>query len=144
MGRDIFLYGTLQKPLARGCAAGLAAVLGQGRPGWTRGSLHLVRDAQGAYPALLRGYGKVAGTVYQLPAEPGWLARVDAYEGCRRADPAGSEYIRRPLRVILCDGRAIGAQAYFYNRLPRDAGEHIAHGDFARFIRETGLPLLCA
>lgn len=131
MGRPFFFYGTLQQDLAHGEAARLVAGLGDGAPAMVRGSLFALDDPQGCYPVLVAGGSrKVRGRVVMCPDDRRWIARMDAYEG--------AEYRRCPVRAHLADGSAVSAEAYLYSRR-RGAGlRPIPHGDFARFLAETG------
>lgn len=145
MTRLIFLYGTMQPALAHGPAVRLAAALEDGRRATVRGSLHAVILPQGVYPVLWPGGGgRVAGQVFTVPALPGWLEAVDAYENCDPGNEDGSEYLRRNLRAALtddgADGTMVTAQAYITCDRPCPDLPVIRHGDFARFLRETGLP----
>lgn len=141
MSRYIFLYGTMQPALARGTAALLAAALGEGRQATVKGSLQVVVTPQGVYPVLWPGgAGRVAGQVFALPDQPGWLEAADAYESCDPADEEGSEYLRREFAATMADGAVVTAQAYVVRDRPGPGLPEIAHGDFARFLRETGLP----
>ncbi|MDD3798814.1 MAG: gamma-glutamylcyclotransferase [Novosphingobium sp.] len=131
MGRPFFFYGTLQQGLARGEAARLVAGLGEGVSALVRGALFALDDPHGCYPVLVSGGSRrVTGRVVDCPGDRRWLAQMDAYEG--------AEYRRCPVRARLADGSTVMAQAYFYARR-RGAGlVPIAHGDFARFLAETG------
>lgn len=140
MSRYIFLYGTMQPALARGAAALLAAALGEGRQATVQGSLHAVITPQGVYPVLWPGGGgRVAGQVFALPNRPGWLEAADAYENCDPADEGGSEYLRREFAVTMADGAVVAAQAYVVRDRPGPHLPVIAHGNFTRFLRATGL-----
>jgi hypothetical protein len=67
------------------------------------------------------------------------LAALDRFEQHDPADPAGSPYLRADIRAWSDAGVACEAQAYIWNR-PVDA-DHVPvpHGDFARYLAETGL-----
>ncbi len=52
----------------------------------------------GRYPGLVLGNGIVHGEIYEL-ADPAVLERLDAYESYQPANPEGSLYIRRLVRL---------------------------------------------
>ena len=131
MNRPFFFYGTLQQDLAIGEAAQLVAALGAGVPATVRAALFAMDDPDGSYPVLVPGASReVKGRLVFGPDDRRWLARLDAYEG--------TEYRRCPVRVRTADGEILRAEAYIYTRR-RGAGlVPIPHGDFARFLTETG------
>lgn len=140
MSRHIFLYGTMLPHLARGHSARLAAALGEGRGATVRGRLYAVTCPQGCYPVLLRGDGgNVVGQVHEIPPEPGWLAALDRYENYDPAGERGSDYLRREMPAMLADGTSLRAQAYIGRESDVRGLAPIGHGDFARFLAETGL-----
>ena len=131
-----FFYGTLldgsDNPVARDIHA-LLAPLGQAS---VRGALHAVPDAHGWFPALLPGDGPAQGRLYEARAHftPADLARMDAYEDYDPARPEASLYLRRT--VELAGGGS--AEAYLFNQ-PLPAGSReIPHGDFRRWLAESG------
>ena len=137
MGRPFFFYGTLQRELARGEAGRLVAGLGEGVVASVRGALFAIEDPHGCYPILmLGGSRRVTGRVVDCPDDRRWLARMDAYEG--------GEYFRRRVRAHLADGSAVWAEAYIFRRRFGAGFVPIAHGDFARFLTETGCRALSA
>ena len=66
------------------------------------------------------------------------LAELDAFEGFDPADPIGSDYVRESLHATLADGLTLGADAYRWNRVIAGDFIPIAHGDFARYLAESG------
>ena len=131
MAKPFFFYGTLQRDLAHGEAARLVANLGEGVPASVRGALFAIDDPQGCYPVLVRAGSRwVKGRVVDCPDDRCWLAQMDAYEG--------PEYRRHPMRVRMADGSNVLAEAYIYRRRCGARLIPIAHGDFARFLAETG------
>ncbi|MFM2273339.1 MAG: hypothetical protein RL702_2404 [Pseudomonadota bacterium] len=131
-----FFYGTLldgsDNPVARAIHA-LLEPLGAAE---VRGALHAVPDTAGWFPALLAGDGPVHGRLYAARAgfHPDDLARMDAYEDFDPAQPGASLYVRR--EVELTAGGT--AQAYLFNQ-PLPAGTRpIPHGDFRRWLAESG------
>jgi gamma-glutamylcyclotransferase (GGCT)/AIG2-like uncharacterized protein YtfP len=140
MAPHIFLYGTMLPRLARGYSARLAAALGTGRSASITGRLHAVITPAGCYPVLIRsGEGSVAGEVYALPAAPDWLAALDHYENYDPANEPASEYLRREVEAVLADGTIIPVQTYIGRESSSVDLVPIGHGDFPRFLAETGL-----
>ena len=139
MIRHFFFYGTLRQDLAQGLPARLVEGLEPIAPASVRGRIFACIDpAGGAYPVLFRGGGgQVRGLVCR--ATGGFRARdlaaLDRYEGVAGA---GGEYVRRPVRARLEGGPAMAADAYIYARRPSRSLMPIAHGDFARWLAETG------
>src|SRR5262249_37140860 len=87
-----------------------------------------------AFPALLRtepsdepAGGGVVVEIYRL-ADPSALARLDVLEAYDPADEAGSEYLRRRLRVH--DGPVGSAWTWVFAGAPPPAGEPIPDGDW--------------
>lgn len=125
---QLFVYGVLREGL--GDWPFLAGI-GPGRAATTSGDLFAISDPQGWCPALRHGqgpgWGTVTGTLHDARILD-WAA-VDAFEG--------PDYTRRPIPV-RCGGETITAHAYLWTA-PLPAGApRIAHGDFARWLAETG------
>lgn len=140
MARHIFLYGTMLPHLARGCSARLAAALGEGRAATVRGLLYAVISPLGSFPVLFGAdQGIVAGQVYEIPGAAGWLEELDRYENYDPANEGASDYLRREVTATLADGSGIAAQAYLGRESATDGLLPIRHGDFTRFLAETGL-----
>ena len=140
MAGHIFLYGTMLPQLARGCSARLAASLGEGRAATVCGLLYAVISPLGSFPVLFGAdEGTVAGRVYEIPGAAGWLEELDRYENYDPADEAASDYLRREVAATLADGSSIAAQAYIGRESATDGLLPIRHGDFTRFLAETGL-----
>lgn len=123
----LFFYGILQGEVAQGPVRDLLAGIGPGVPAVARGALYAVRDAQGAYPAMVAGDGEVWGVVHEAGSVD--LAALDAFEG--------AEYGRADIDVTA-DGEQLTAQAYLWSG-STDGLEPIAHGAFARWLRENGI-----
>lgn len=127
----LFVYGTLLDGLAHGEAARLAESLAPGVPAVVSGGLRLVEEPLGCYPVLVPGTeGRVAGRIVECPDDPQWLADLDAYEG--------PDYRRWTVVAELQDGSEVEAAAYICLIAETDGLEPIPHGDFARFVTETG------
>jgi gamma-glutamylcyclotransferase (GGCT)/AIG2-like uncharacterized protein YtfP len=119
----LFFYGILQGDVAQGPVRELLAGIGPGIQATARGKLYAVRNEAGAYPAMVAGDGEVRGMLHEAGSVD--LARLDAFEG--------AEYRRTEIEV---GGES--AQAYLWAG-STDGLELIAHGDFARWLRETNL-----
>jgi gamma-glutamylcyclotransferase (GGCT)/AIG2-like uncharacterized protein YtfP len=126
----LFLYGVLR--------AGLGdwpflAGLGPGSPATAAGELYAIPDAGGWYPALVLAQGHAATTVHGTNHAVGTvdLAAIDAFEGL--------DYARMAVPVDRGKGAAgTSAHAYIWtSRLP-DRALAIPHGDFVRWLAETG------
>ena len=132
-----FFYGTLQAGSGNAVARSLQGLVRPLAPASVKGALFAIPEAQGWYPALAPdGQGTVHGTLSQaLPHFTARdLARMDAWEDYDPARPDLSLYLR--CKVALDGGGE--AQAYVWNRpLPGDA-IRIAHGDFRRWLAESG------
>lgn len=119
----LFFYGLLQGDVAPGPVRELLAGIGPGLPATARGKLYAVRDDTGAFPAMIEGEGEVRGMLHEAGSVD--LAALDAFEG--------AEY--RRIEIEVSGGQV--AQAYLWAG-PVDGLEPIPHGDFARWLRETG------
>jgi gamma-glutamylcyclotransferase (GGCT)/AIG2-like uncharacterized protein YtfP len=121
---DLFFYGVLREGL--GDWPFLAGI-GPGRAASATGTIFAIPDPQGWYPALLPGDGVVHGAVHaQGQAD---LAAMDAFEGPR--------YRRQAVPVMIA-GATVMAEAYCWIDALPGGTEPIAHGDFARWLAETG------
>jgi gamma-glutamylcyclotransferase (GGCT)/AIG2-like uncharacterized protein YtfP len=127
----LFIYGTLLDGLSHGEAARLVEGLGPGVSASIAGALRVVEEPLGCYPVLVPGVdGRVVGKVIEAPDDPRWLAELDAYEG--------PDYLRWTVVVELEDGSEVEAAAYICLIADTDGLEPVPHGDFARFIAESG------
>jgi len=129
----LFVYGVLLGSVAEGSVRELLRGLGPGQPATTRGLLYAVPDPRGAYPVLVPGEGTVRGMVHAAGTVD--LAALDRFED---ADRPEGEYRRDPVTALLGDGTEARAFAYLYNRRVTPALIAIPHGDFPRWLRETG------
>jgi gamma-glutamylcyclotransferase (GGCT)/AIG2-like uncharacterized protein YtfP len=130
MQQELFVYGTLLPGLCRHGAMQGAQWLGQA---WVQGALFDLGD----YPGLrLEGatgpvWGQLAGVDDAL------LQRLDAIEAYDPAHPEASEYRRERVWAHRTQGETRLVWTYVYARecqhLPR-----IAHGDYWRYVQETG------
>jgi gamma-glutamylcyclotransferase (GGCT)/AIG2-like uncharacterized protein YtfP len=129
----LFTYGTLRRAAghaAHRLLADSAELVGQG---FVRGRLYSADD----FPVLVpdpQGVD-VVGEVYRVFAPSVAFVRLDQYEGYDPGSPDTSEFRRDRVSVALGDGRTVTAWAYVYQR-PLFELQPIAHGDYARFLRE--------
>jgi gamma-glutamylcyclotransferase (GGCT)/AIG2-like uncharacterized protein YtfP len=124
----LFFYGVLMGHVASPAIAGMLAGLGAGRRASITGRLMAVTDPRGAYPVLLPGQDQVWGMVHEAGSVD--LPRLNAFEG--------NEYRRASVNAQCEDGTVLEAQAYLYQVRVRPGFVAIPHGDFARWIEETG------
>ena len=138
----LFFYGVLRPGLASGRMAGLIALLDQGRPATVSGKLFAAPDPRGHFPMMIAA--DAGEQVHGMVLTPGprfgtaELAEFDAFEGFKPGNPDGSDYLRRTLVATLSDGSAVDADAYRWNRAVGGGSILIAHGDFARYLAESG------
>lgn len=130
-GPMLFFYGVLQPNLARGAVAELVAGLGQGRAAVTTGQLYAVLERGGWHPAMVpdAAGGLVHGQLFDGSGVD--MAALDAFE------LEGIDYDRRAIAVRPEGGHWTSAEAYCWRR-PAEGLDPIAHGDFARWLEETG------
>lgn len=130
----LFFYGVLREDVpSLGGDWPFLAGLGLGAPATTTGALYAIPDPAGWYPALVLTQARYATSVVGTLHEAGEvdLAAIDAFEG--------AEYARTSVPVDGWDGYGeTMAEAYVWqSELPAGA-EAIAHGDFVRWLAETG------
>lgn len=125
---QLFFYGVLLEglgewPFLKG--------IGPARKATARGTLYGLQAASGWFPAMLPGNSAIVGAVHDAGSSD--LPAMDAFEG--------ADYRRSEIRVEV-NGAGTEAQAYLWVAPLPDGAEPIAHGDFARWLRETGrMPL---
>jgi len=132
----LFFYGVLLDAVAEGPVRALLTGIGPGRRAVAGGLLYAVPDPRGWYPVLVPGDGCVRGMCHAAGTVD--LVALDRFEGVDRSDPAAGEYRREEVAVECDDGHAMRAFAYLYNRPVGPDLVRIAHGDFARWLREGG------
>jgi gamma-glutamylcyclotransferase (GGCT)/AIG2-like uncharacterized protein YtfP len=98
-----------------------------------RGTVRGVLYDRGAYPAFLLGEGTVRGELYAMTDPEALLSSVDAIEGYRPDDLAGSDHVRRSILAMPLRGPAVSAWLYTYNRRVGD-GALISPGDYAAHV----------
>lgn len=128
----LFFYGVLRPDLASGRMAELVALLGPAVPASVEGDLFAVASADGHYPVMVAGPGRVHGTLLPLRSgfSPAHLAELDRFEG--------DDYRRCPVRALLADGSESTADSYLWCRPVAPDLIAIPHGDFARYLAESG------
>ncbi|MFC0203484.1 gamma-glutamylcyclotransferase family protein [Novosphingobium soli] len=124
----LFLYGTLQPQADTAIAAWVRARVVDAQPASVPGRLHGIDGGRGWYPALVRGTGRVPGTLCALRLTRAELALLDRYEGC--------EYRRVTLPVRTASGQRVPAQAYLW-RLAVPRGAPVIAGGFAEWLGRT-------
>ena len=134
-GPKLFFYGVLQPNLAEGAVAELVAGLGPGTPAVATGHLYAILERGGWHPAMVpdAAGGLIHGQMFDGTGVD--IAALDEFE------LEGVDYDRRAIAVRPDGGHWLSAQAYCWRR-PVDRLERIAHGDFARWLMETGNPVL--
>jgi len=120
----LFVYGVLREGLGDWP---FLAGLGPGRAATTPGAIFAIPDPAGWYPALVPGEGAVTGALRACGQVD--LAAVDAFEG--------PDYARRAVPVLV-EGQTIMADAYIWVAPLPPGAARIDHGDFARWLAETG------
>ena len=119
MSQYLFTYGTLQPeraPAEIASAVHGLQVLGKG---WVRGVLYDLGEYPGA--VLDEEAEEIEGTVCKLPANPGILRQLDAYEEFDPGAPESSLFVRGLHQVMLDSGRTLACWVYVYNRDPAGA-----------------------
>jgi len=135
-----FFYGTLiagsgnsaeQEAHARLRLVGQASV---------NGALWAIPDADGWYPALVPGPGRVHGVLYAAADGfgPEDLARLDAWEDFRPENPAESLYVRVEVQAFDAAGASFSAQAYCFQQPLPERARAIADGDFPAWLTAHG------
>jgi len=118
MPEPIFIYGTLHPDRAPAAIAATARLL---KP-LGRATIRGRRYELGEYPGVIltdEAGALVHGELFLLPDPPqatAVLAKLDAYEDFRPADPAGSLFLRQRTIATLEDGTQRACWVYTYNR----------------------------
>jgi gamma-glutamylcyclotransferase (GGCT)/AIG2-like uncharacterized protein YtfP len=138
----LFLYGTLTHEHGNPVAQAIHDKLGPPRRASVAGTLLAVGTAEGWYPMLVPGTSRVQGWLHRAgPAfGPRDLALLDRYEEYAPRSPARCEFRRVVVPVRLARGGRLRAQCYAGNRQAKGRIVPVPHGDFSRFLAETGLP----
>lgn len=131
MPQHVFFYGTLMTPFNRPGRQRVTPKLSFTGRGRIRAALFDL----GIYPAAVPSDdgSHVWGEVYEILDAPAVLDALDEIEGFRSAEPAHSLYLRKPIDVVIDDGRVLEAWAYFYNA-PLGRAPRIASGDYLEHL----------
>lgn len=126
---QLFVYGTLMPGFAN--YGRIVDHVRSARPGTIQG---LLVDL-GAFPALIRGDGRVEGVLLELDAEA--LRVTDFIEGFH-PDEGHSLYLREMIQVDLSDGETVDAWTYSFAN-PAQIVDH------PRLIvrEDAGVPISC-
>jgi len=127
----IFVYGTLMAGFDRRKRAGIDTRMRFVGRGWIQAALYDL----GLFPAAVPAPDcRVAGELYEVVDDPSVLAKLDAIEGYRPAEPDTSLYTRARAAVTLEGGDVVTAWVYFYNA-PLGQGQRIESGDYLDHLR---------
>ena len=131
MGDHVFFYGTLMAPFNRPGRQRITPKLNY----VGRGSIKAALFDLGIYPAAIPAEddSKVWGEVYEAADPASVLSVLDEIEGFRPNEPDRSLYTRVLTDVVLEDGRAVQAWAYFYNA-PLGRAQRIESGDYLEHL----------
>ena len=108
--RYVAFYGLLMQGYGPFEEMGLADALEPAGPCRLRGRLYDL----GGYPGLIAGEGVVEAQLYRI-ARQSVMRLIDDFEDFDPADPKGSLYIRKVVKLLEPDREA---WVYFYNRRP--------------------------
>jgi gamma-glutamylcyclotransferase (GGCT)/AIG2-like uncharacterized protein YtfP len=129
----IFFYGTLMEPFNRPGRRRIdAQLIFRGH-----GSIAAALFDLGIYPAAVpadRDRGRVRGEVYEMKDGAAVLQVLDEIEGYSPSEPESSLYTRHVTSVMLDEGTAVDAWAYFYNA-PLGRAERIQSGDYLKYLK---------
>ncbi|MEM1195781.1 MAG: gamma-glutamylcyclotransferase family protein [Pseudomonadota bacterium] len=130
----LFFYGVLREDMsALGADWPFLTGLGLGSPATTTGALYAIPSGSAWYPALILTQARYSTIVHGTIHEAGSvdLAAIDAFEG--------ADYARQPVDVDGWDGYGdTQAEAYVWTADLPEGAELIGHGDFVRWLQETG------
>lgn len=127
----VFVYGTLRKD----ARAQLLSPLCRGwifrGYGSVAGELYDFGAYPGAVPSALPE-ARIVGELYELPDAATLLPSVDDYEGCGVSDEPPHEFERELVEVDMEDGGV--AQAWIYWYRPDPMGRRLDSGDYLERI----------
>ena len=127
----VFFYGTLMTGFARPGRIRLNSLL---RP-VGRGSIDGALFDLGIYPAAVPATdSRVWGEVHRMTDTDSVLLALDQIEGFTPEEPERGLYMRAEIPVVLEDGSAEFAWAYFYNA-PLGNATRIESGDYREHLK---------
>jgi gamma-glutamylcyclotransferase (GGCT)/AIG2-like uncharacterized protein YtfP len=131
----VFFYGTLMTPFNRPGRQRVDSKMSFAG----RGRIHAALFDLGIYPAAIptTDNSHVSGEVYEMHDAGVVLATLDEIEGFRPTEPERSLYTRVLTDVVLEDGGAVQAWAYFYNA-PLGRAQRIESGDYLEHLNVRG------
>lgn len=139
--RPVFVYGTLRRGQKNYPSYLAGRTLAEYRAS-TEGRLFFLEEAaEGLYPYLCPGNGRVVGELMVI--DPGryaaTLERLDRLEDYLPGDEGTSLYLRRAAPVRLDDGTVRTAWIYYWNG--PQVGTPIPGGDFVTWLRRRSRAL---
>jgi gamma-glutamylcyclotransferase (GGCT)/AIG2-like uncharacterized protein YtfP len=127
----VFFYGTLMSGFTRPGRIRLNSLL---KP-VGRGSIDAALFDLGIYPAAVPATdSRVWGEVHRMTDAASVLMELDEIEGFRPDEPERGLYTRAEIPVVLEDGTAEFAWAYFYNA-PLGNAPRIESGDYREHLK---------
>ncbi len=131
MAELVFFYGTLMTPFNRTAQLHIDQhLVFRGR-----GTIAAALFDLGIYPAAVPAAdSRVSGEVYEMTDRRVVLDALDELEGYRPGEPETSLYMRGLTPVMMTDGAAVDAWAYFYNA-PLGRAERIESGDYLEYLK---------
>lgn len=120
MSEYLFAYGTLQPGHAPADVAHIVSRFKLIGEGFVRGALYDLGDYPGAVLDAA-SHQTIAGTVFELPADPQLLREIDAYEEYDPAAPDASLFLRVMHPVALATGGSLHCWVYIWNGDPANA-----------------------
>jgi len=109
----LFIYGTLHPERAPSAIAAAARRLRPVGAGTIHGRLLDLGEYPGVVLEETEG-SEVSGEVFEVP-DAETLARLDAYEDYRPAEPEASLFLRMETEVAMSDGTRRSCWVYLYN-----------------------------
>lgn len=127
----LFVYGLLRPESGHDVAGGLMARARHIGQAEFQGRLY----DNGGYPGVVDSDDSadcVIGDVFEIPGDPAFIERLDAFEGCAPSDAEPHEY-RRALRTVKLGADRIACWIYLYN-WSIDDKKRIENSDFLAAI----------
>ena len=123
----MFVYGTLRKDARGQVLSPLCRDWVFKGYGTVAGELYDFGAYPGAVPSH-SGNAHIRGEVYELPEPSSTIPLIDQYEGCGENDPPPHEFERELIDVHLEDGGVARAWIYWYQ--PSPMGRRLESGDY--------------